>query len=100
MRNHGPEDRQAAEGGRIDASVSVRSSDREPGPSDLVFDFSDLDQMRVQDLSVMLTARQMAFADDRTVWAAGVPVHTWRTLHAMGLRGFFKPFPTSDVQEV
>lgn len=99
MRNHGTEDRQASGGGRIDAAVRVPGSDPEPDASDLVFDFSDMGQMRFQDLTVLLTARQMAMEEERTVWATGVPMHTWKTLHAMGLGGYFKRFPTSDVQE-
>lgn len=98
MRNHGTEDRHPG-GSRIDASVHVQGSEHGPEASDVVFDFSDLDRMRIQDLTVLLTARQMAMEEDRTVWAAGVQMRTWRTLHAMGLGGFFKRFPTSDVEE-
>lgn len=96
MRNHGTNGH-PADGDLAGTAVHVTG----PGPdaSDVVFDFSDLEQMRVQDLTVLLTARQVAMEEDRTVWAAGVPVRTWRILHAMGLGGFFKPFPTSDVEE-
>lgn len=96
MRNHGPHDRQADGGGGLDTSVpGGAAAERGTG---LVFDFSDLERMRVQDLSVMLTARQMASEDDRTVWATGVGAHTWKALRAMGLRGYFKQFPTSDME--
>lgn len=96
MRNNAQDHRAD---GPIEGPVHVAGLDEEPEASDVVFDFSDLDQMRIQDLTVLLTASQLARNEDRTVWAAGVAMHTWRTLHAMGLGGYFKPFPTSGVQE-
>lgn len=70
-----------------------------PSSGDLVFDFSELDPMRVQDLSVLLTARQLAFEDDRTVWATEVPFQIWQTLQALGLSGYFRPFPAPDARQ-
>lgn len=99
MRNHGPGEHSVTGSGPIEGSVAGRGGSSDNGASDIVFDFSALDEMRVQDLSVMLTARQVASEDDRTVWATGVPVQTWRTLYAMGLSGFFRPFPISEVED-
>lgn len=88
-----------APGGGIGGSGAAGRGTSEPEASDIVFDFSALDEMRFQDLSFLLTARQLVSEDDRTVWATGVPMETWRTLYAMGLSGFFRPFPTSDVED-
>lgn len=99
MRNHREENGNAAREGSFESALSVAAPEEAPRPSDLVFDLSDLDQMRVQDLMVLLTARRLALEDDRSVWAAGASMHTWRVLHAMGLGGFFKHFPTSDTEE-
>lgn len=99
MRNHGPEEPIMAAGGGIGGSGAARGGSSEPEASDIVFDFSALDEMRFQDLSFLLTARQLVSEDDRTVWATGVPVETWRTLYAMGLGGLFRPFPTSEVED-
>lgn len=96
MRNHGPHDRPVDGSGRVDPAIPGGPAGDGSG---LVFDFSDLDHMRVQDLSVLLTARQMASADDRTVWATGVEAQTWKALRAMGLKGYFKQFPTSDMEK-
>ncbi|MFP3948481.1 MAG: hypothetical protein ACOC8K_01940 [Gemmatimonadota bacterium] len=99
MRNHGPEEPITAEGGGMDGSGAARGDSSKPKASDIVFDFSALDEMRFQDLSFLLTARQLVSDDDRAVWATGVPVGTWRTLYSMGLSGLFRPFPTSDVED-
>lgn len=99
MRNHGSEDPILAEGAGTGGSGAARAGPSEPQGSDIVFDFSALEQMRFQDLSFMLTAQRFVSEDDGTVWATGVPVQTWRTLYAMGLKGFFRPFPTSDVED-
>ncbi len=99
MRNHGPEEPTMAAGGGISGSGAARRGTSEPEASDIVFDFSALDEMRFQDLSFLLTARQLVSEDDRTVWATGVPMETWRTLYAMGLSGLFRPFPISDVED-
>jgi hypothetical protein len=81
-------------------SVAVRpppeAEDAEPG-RDLVFDFSEMDDISVHDLSVLLTAQRLATEEDRAVWAAGVQVETWHALHAMGLGHYFRPFPTGGV---
>lgn len=99
MRNHGTEDPIRAGGGGIGRSGGPRGGSSEPQASDIVFDFSALEEMRFQDLSFLLTARQLVSEEDRTVWATGVPMETWRTLYSMGLSGLFRPFPTSDVED-
>ncbi len=99
MRDHGREGRNGDEASRIAASVTVRGTGTEEAPRDLVFDFSDLDDMSVQDLSVLLTAQRMATEEDRAVWATGVARETWHALHALGLEEYFRPFPTAGDRE-
>jgi len=99
MRNHGTEDPIRAGGGGIGGSGASRDGSSKPQASDIVFDFSALEEMRFQDLSFLLTARQLVSDEDRTVWATGVPMETWRTLYSMGLSELFRPFPTSDVED-
>lgn len=62
---------------------------------DLVVDLSGITELDVASLALLLTAQQKAEQEDRGVWLAGVPLHVWQALHAMGLGGFFKPFPVS-----
>lgn len=100
MNSHGPEGRKARGDTGFEPSVRVAEIEGSKEREDVLFDFSDLDHMRVQDLTLLLTARGIALENERAVWAAGVPLHTWRTLQAMGLGGFFKPFPTfGDVED-
>lgn len=97
MRDHGPDERPRI--GVDDGDVSRAGDFSSPTtPGDLVFDFSELEPMRVQDLSVLLTARRLALEHDRTVWAADVPMEIWETLQALGLTGYFRPFPAPDVR--
>ena len=99
MRNHGSEDPILVESPGTGGSGAARTGPSEPRSSDIIFDFSALEEMRFQDLSFALTAQRLVSEDEGTVWATGVPVETWRTLYAMGLSGFFRPFPTSDVED-
>jgi ABC-type transporter Mla MlaB component len=62
---------------------------------DLVVDLSGIKELDLTSLALLLTAQQKAEKEDRDVWLAGVPLHVWKALHAMGLGGFFKPFPVS-----
>lgn len=98
MRDHGPDDRSRVGSGDGEQPPAGGFSSP-PAAGDVVFDFSELEPMRVQDLSVLLTARQLAFDDDRTVWAAEVPMEIWQTLRALGLTGYFRPFPAPDVRQ-
>lgn len=96
MRDHGREDLEDGGDSRIGPSAPVHGSGTNDSRPDLVFDFSGLDEMTVLDLSVLLTAQRLASREDRTVWATGVAHQTWFALDAMGLTGFFKPFPAEE----
>ena len=63
--------------------------------ADLVLDMSGIQELDVANLSLLLTTQQNAEQEDRDVWLVGVPLQLWQALHAMGLGGFFKPFPAS-----
>jgi anti-anti-sigma regulatory factor len=60
---------------------------------DLVVDLSGIRKLDLTSLALLLTAQQKAEQEDRDVWLAGVPLHVWQALNAMGLGRFFKPFP-------
>ena len=62
---------------------------------DLVVDLSGIRELDLTSLALLLTAQQKAEKEDRDVWLAGVPLHVWQALNAMGLGQFFKPFPLS-----
>ena len=62
---------------------------------DLVVDLSDIKELNLATLALLLTAQQKAKEEDREVWLAGVPLSVWRALDTMGLGRFFKPFPVS-----
>lgn len=102
MRDHGREGRNGDGSSPTTVPPMVRTTpeaeDAEPH-RDLVFDFSQMDDISVHDLSVLLTAQRLATEEDRAVWAAGVQVETWHALHAMGLGHYFRPFPTSETRE-
>ena len=66
-----------------------------PVRRDLVVDLSEMKELDVTSLALLLTAQQNAQKEDRAIWLTGVPVETWQTLRAMGLGRFFKPFPGS-----
>ena len=62
---------------------------------DLVVDLSGITELDLASLALLLTAQQNVEQEDRDVWLAGVPLHVWQALNAMGLGRFFKPFPVS-----
>jgi len=64
-----------------------------PIGTDLVFDFDGVGSMNLADLSLLLTARQLAHEDCRDVWVRGLPDDTWRVLYALGLQDYFRLFP-------
>ncbi len=59
----------------------------------LIFDVSDMGQMNVGDLSLLLTASRLARKKNLEVWITGLPGRSWAMLHALGLGGEFKQFP-------
>jgi ABC-type transporter Mla MlaB component len=75
--------------------VIRRRARKGPAGRDLVVDLSEMKELDVTSLSLLLTAQQNAQKEDRAIWLTGVPVGTWHTLRAMGLGRFFKPFPGS-----
>jgi hypothetical protein len=58
-----------------------------------VFEAEDAFAIDLQGISLLLTARQMASADHRRVWLAGLPPEFWGLMASMGLEGYFLPFP-------
>lgn len=67
---------------------------RVPGTEDdLVLDFSGLEELDVRSLALLLTARELACAEDRDVWSTGVPLQTRWALSALGLDDLFPPLP-------
>ena len=75
--------------------VTHRRTRRGPAGQDLVVDLSEMKELDVTSLALLLTAQQSAQKEDRAIWLTGVPVGTWHTLRAMGLGRFFRPFPGS-----
>ena len=61
--------------------------------TDLVFDFSGVGHVDLADLSLLLTARQMAQENSRDVWVRALPDDTWQVLYALGLQDYFRLFP-------
>jgi len=58
-----------------------------------VFDFSDVGRIDLPALAIILTARELLPEENRQVWVAGLPGHFWSSMEAMGLEGYFTPFP-------
>jgi len=80
------------------ADISVLESAEVATPrkkGDIVVDLSGIRELDLSSLALLLTAQQNAEQEDRDVWLAGVPLHVWQALNAMGLGRFFKPFPVS-----
>ncbi len=73
--------------------LAGRRARRMPAPADLVVDLSEIQELDVTSLALLLTAQQHAQKEDRAIWLAGAPVAMWHTLHAMGLEHFFRAFP-------
>lgn len=68
--------------------------------ADLVVDLSEIKELNLTSLALLLTAQQVARKEDRDVWLTGVPMQFWQALNAMGLGHFFKPFPVSEAVAV
>ena len=69
------------------------ASSRGDGRDGLIFDVSEMGQMNVGDLAILLTASRLAREDNVDVWVTGLPGQSWRVLHALGLGDEFKQFP-------
>lgn len=97
MREHGANNRSAdAKGVRSSASGDQSScGDVQDG---LIFDVSEMGQMNVGDLAILLTASRLAREDNIDVWVTGLPGQSWRVLHALGLGDEFKQFPDEDEE--
>ncbi len=65
--------------------------------SDLMVDLTGVEALDLTSLALLLTAQQNAQQEDRAVWLVGVPLPVWKTLQAMGLGRFFRPFPLSGT---
>ena len=94
MNEHETEARTGEHSGDLPVleSAAVAAQRKKGG---LVVDLSGVRELDLTSLALLLTAQQKAAQEDREVWLAGVPLHVWQALHAMGLGRFFKPFPVS-----
>ena len=97
MAEHGHTDRLHPGTASARGEGTVTALDRTAGgkPTDLIFAFSGGEKLDLHGLSLLLTARQMAHEDDRSVWVSGLSQRSWMLLKALGLEGMFKPFPGS-----
>ena len=89
------EPRANSPGGRRNAGSGAAGDARSTGEGrdGLIFDVSEMGQMNVGDLAILLTASRMAREDNVDVWVTGLPGQSWRVLHALGLGDEFKQFP-------
>ena len=71
-----------------------------PEKRDLVIDLSGITELDVTSLALLLTARQNAEEEGRSVWLAGLEVHLWQALNAMGLARLFRAFPIPEEAAV
>ena len=85
-------------GSRRDAASNAAGNPRsaEDGRDGLIFDVSEMGQMNVGDLAILLTASRIAREENVDVWVTGLPGQSWRVLHALGLGDEFKQFPDED----
>lgn len=93
MREYGADDRGEGVG------PPGRDADSRGGLRDgLIFDVSEMGQMNVGDLAILLTASRLAREDNVDVWVTGLPGQSWKVLHALGLGDEFKQFPDEDEE--
>lgn len=60
---------------------------------DLILDFTEMNTLDLQFVSLLFTAREKAVDEDREVWVAGLPETFWIFLRSMGLEEFFNLLP-------
>lgn len=99
MTEHGQGDRLQAGPEQGQGPGSVTGHDATELSNDLIFAFTGGERLDLYGLSLLLTARQVAFEDDRTVWVAGLSQRSWMLLKALGLEGLFKAFPPAGRLE-
>jgi ABC-type transporter Mla MlaB component len=92
MNEHEKETRNTENTRRLPV-LKGRTLRRAPVQTDVVVDLSELQELDITSLALLLTAQQHAQKEDRAIWLAGAPVDMWHTLHAMGLEHFFRAFP-------
>ncbi len=68
-----------------------------PDETHVVFDFTGLDQARVGDLSLILTARLKSAPTDN-VWVRSLPWRTAQVLKILRLDHLFRHYPEGDGQ--
>jgi len=59
----------------------------------LIVDYGGTDGPDLGGVGLLLTARQLAAEEDRTVWVRALPERSWKTLRALGLARLFHVFP-------
>ena len=77
---------------RIDEQGSEPTSDEH-----VVFDFTGLQQVNIEDLSLILTARLQSAPTD-TVWVRSLPWRTAEVLKILRLDHLFQAYPEADEQ--
>jgi len=93
--NRRERDDRGREGNQGKGLLEVLEVARRPDSGDLVVDLSEVRELDVAGLAVLLTAQQKAEEEHRHVWLTGVPMGFWQALHAMGLGRLFRVFPVS-----
>ncbi|MGI9625381.1 MAG: hypothetical protein ACR2QM_00980 [Longimicrobiales bacterium] len=92
MREYG-----SGERGEGVAPAAGADADSRGGLRDgLIFDVSEMGQMNVGDLAILLTASRLAREENVDVWVTGLPGQSWKVLHALGLGDEFKQFPDEE----
>ena len=77
---------------RVDEQSTEPASDEH-----VVFDFTGLQQVHVEDLSLILTARLQS-APSHTVWVRSLPWRTAQVLKILKLDHLFQAYPEADEQ--
>lgn len=95
MAEHGHTDRLHGNAPSGEVRTVTALDEAADPPADLLFAFSGGERLDLYGLSLLLTARQMAYEDDRSVWVSGLSRRSWMLLKALGLEGMFKAFPPS-----
>lgn len=101
MAEHGHTGRLGADAPRTGGMRTVTALESETAGRrrpDLIFAFSGGEKLDLYGLSLLLTARQMAHENDRSVWVSGLSRRSWMLLKALGLEGMFKAFPIGGEQ--
>ena len=73
--------------------ISDEPGGRAARSRDWIFAVEDSDALDIQGIALLMTARELAVDENREVWLAGLPAEFWSLMTAIGLEGYFIPFP-------